>query len=439
MKQAPQASRPILWRIAQEHLDEAEFLFGQWENAQRSPAVTFDEARRGIELRLLAHIEALSVAAPPVAQHLLLPALEDAAGEWPRAAAAALALLHTEPVADRSREIFAALDKVGSEARRGIVRALQVADVGYVVEEAKGALSACAEPTRAALLEVLAEHRVDPGPVIGSALAEREPTLAISALQAAQAVPVPARRPLGSVIEQHLAAADTGVREAALETGLVWGLPAARDLCRALAAERDATALLYCALAGTSSDFALIDDAVADPKARAPALWALGFAGTTGAAEACLAYLDDEDPIVARVAGESFAAITGLPWQTDPAFAVNENAPAQEQGRADADEEEVVELFPAPEMSLPLLPATAVRRWWQQHSPAFERDERYLLGQRRDRGSVVAALGRVSMRRRRELLREEIFRSRGSLLVSLHSFSERQVRQLRALSRAGPG
>src|SRR5262245_29573732 len=79
------------WDILEEHLDEAEFLWGMWEHALRAPNYDLDEVARGPEERLLAHLDGLVAGGPAVAPRLLVPALD--AREPHRVAAAAAALL----------------------------------------------------------------------------------------------------------------------------------------------------------------------------------------------------------------------------------------------------------------------------------------------------------------------------------------------------------
>jgi len=45
---------------------------------------------------------------------------------------------------------------------------------------------------------------------------------------------------------------------------------------------------------------------------RPDALFALGFTGLRDAVEACVPYLDDAEPPIAKLAGEAVAAITGV-------------------------------------------------------------------------------------------------------------------------------
>ena len=67
----------ILWDILEEHLNEAAFLWGQWERSLRSPRYVLREVMDGPEERLLAHVEGLCEGGLPVVERLLLPALQE--------------------------------------------------------------------------------------------------------------------------------------------------------------------------------------------------------------------------------------------------------------------------------------------------------------------------------------------------------------------------
>ena len=84
---------PYLPDIHAEHLDEAEFLWSQWERAQMSLAVSALDVALGVEDRLRAHIDGLTVGGVDAARELLWPALDDGAAEPARVGSAALALM----------------------------------------------------------------------------------------------------------------------------------------------------------------------------------------------------------------------------------------------------------------------------------------------------------------------------------------------------------
>ena len=62
---------PVLREVAEEHLDEAGFLWTQWERALVSPDYSASEVADGPEERLAAHLEGLALGGREVAERLL--------------------------------------------------------------------------------------------------------------------------------------------------------------------------------------------------------------------------------------------------------------------------------------------------------------------------------------------------------------------------------
>src|SRR4051794_14057106 len=85
------SARLVLWDVAEEHLDEAEFLWDQWEKSLDAPNYALAEVAERPEERLLAHVDGLLAGGPEVIAKLVLPALD--AEEPARITAAAYTLL----------------------------------------------------------------------------------------------------------------------------------------------------------------------------------------------------------------------------------------------------------------------------------------------------------------------------------------------------------
>src|SRR6185369_129808 len=71
------AARSIPWDIYEEHLDEAAFLWGQWESALDAATFALHDVMVGPEERLRAHLDGLVLGGARVAEKLLVPALGD--------------------------------------------------------------------------------------------------------------------------------------------------------------------------------------------------------------------------------------------------------------------------------------------------------------------------------------------------------------------------
>ncbi len=79
--------RSLRFDVLERHLEEAAFLWTQWEAALADAAYTLAEVAEGPEWRLRAHLDALAVAGRGAVAGLLLPALEEGEPEVRRAAA----------------------------------------------------------------------------------------------------------------------------------------------------------------------------------------------------------------------------------------------------------------------------------------------------------------------------------------------------------------
>ena len=80
MSQPDQGGLPedrVLWDVVEEHLAEAEFLVEQLERAFDSPTLTLKTLEKGVEARLLAHVDGLVVGGRPVYERLLKPVLDE--------------------------------------------------------------------------------------------------------------------------------------------------------------------------------------------------------------------------------------------------------------------------------------------------------------------------------------------------------------------------
>ena len=408
-------SRAPIADIVEEHLDEAAFYLERWDRALTSPHHTLAQLRDGPEEAMLAHVDGLAVGGESAAKQLLWPVVEDdEADDWARVGAAALALL-TMPGQDFSGRLLARLPAAPGAARTGIVRALEIASLPALDPQL---LAAVQSPTNGLLMGVLAERRVDPGPLALPYLQDGQPATMRSSLMAIRFAKD--RTAYVPIVERFIRASAPAVRLAAIETGLLWALPAAQVACGQMAAAHEPNAMLLSALLGRPGFEKPIYEALGDAEARASALWALGFAGTATAADRALQLMGDADPVTARLAGEAFSSITGLRLQGDFAVAV-------------ADDPEA-EAPPSTIDALPLPNRDAVAAWWAQNRSRLSTQGRILDG---EPWCGLLPLGRIaplSMLRRHVVLMEQALQLRGAgLFVSRRSLSRVQEAQARAL------
>ncbi len=411
-------SRPapprLMWSVVEEHLDEAEFLWGLWERALLAPQYTLDEVAAGPEERLQAHLDGLVVNGPEVGRRLLIPALED--DEPERVTAAAAALLQVSGDVGVAA-VFEALHEL-PEQRPALVRALECADRPESMLRARALLHDDDLEIVTAAAEVLAFHHEPLDEVLGVLLMSEASAARVLGLRSLATMGDPGsyRR----AVEAGLVDADLEVVGAAMEVGALLGLASAWARVRERAQlPGGALPMLLLALAGSPTDRALLVSALNHPRRRADAMWALGFDGTPEAVDAALEWLDDD--VAGPLAGEVFSAVTGVDLVARrmrlPA------RPAESVRRSPADD------LPRPD-PMPIL------RWWTQHRGEFRDGVRYIDGAPRELAGLITALERGAMRRRPGLLLDLQLRSPPSRRprLQLRAPSRRQRRELSGIA-----
>jgi len=353
------AERQVLWDVLEEHLDEAGFLWQRWELALVSPQLLARQVDEGDEARLLAHVEGLAVGGSAAADGLLEAALRE--GEAGEVSAAALALL-ARP--DGLARLRAALVDGEAERREAATRALALSR--GPAERALVALLDDGDPAVvAAALEALAFRRLDPGPILLRFLASEDAALAAPALRAAPS----SSQPVRALVERAMGARDGALKRSALEAALRLGFRAALPECRRLVEAGDPCAdraLAMLAQGGDPADVPRLTRAVEVKSLRASALIALGYCGRAGVVDVLLAAMEG-DARSARLAGEAFSAITGVPIAGE---LVAEDREQADEPVSFEDEDLDLDLLPGPEAELPLPDPSAVARAWSARKAA---------------------------------------------------------------------
>lgn len=403
-----------LWDVVEEHLDEAEFLWGMWEHCLVAPNYTLDEVAAGPEERLLAHIDGLVVNGPLVVRRLLIPALED--DEPGRVSAAATALL-LGPASAAGLETVLEVAREIPEQRAPLARALACVDVDGLLGRVREWLAEPDDGVIAVAAEVLAFHFEPLGETLGLLLAGDDPAARALALRALVHEPEPKR--YARAMQSGLQELHPTVLDAAIEAGVRLGLPAAWARAHERAGDADGGAsLLLLGLRGEAGDQAVLFDALADRKRRAAALRALGYLGTAAAVDTALEWLDDK--ALGPLAGEVFTAVTGVDL---------------EEGNMTSDLDDEDEATDhTPEDDLPRPDPTLVLQWWMNHRNRFT-EGRFVAGAPRNKESLAHSVLQGAMRRRGgsllglELLTKDSSRYR----IQVRAPTRRQQRQMRML------
>lgn len=400
----------ILWDVVEEHLDESEFLWMQWERGLDAANLTASELADGAESRLFAHVDGLVLAAPEVIERLLKPALRDYQRD--RAAAASWAWLMTGEPKALPTLCGPVLRECDAPERRGVIRAVGLWDGGDVPALLAPALAAAESEVLAAALEILAARGLSSGPWLAELAGARDPAVLAACIDFA----VPAALAPALAGELGEPAFDR-----ALRAGLMRHVPGAWEAALARLERRSAAAAVG-GLGGEAGLVALLA-ALAEPRRCAGALFGLGFTGRRAAADACVARL--EDPELGALAAEAFEAITGF----DPGLA--RGAQAQAEPEEDEEEESAEDV----DAGLDRVDGETVRTWWQAERKRFEAGRRYVLGEPATAESFAAAFERMAMRRRHWLALELAARTRGRLVVNTREWIGQQRRALVGLPR----
>ncbi|WP_342377430.1 TIGR02270 family protein [Myxococcus stipitatus] len=420
------------------HLEEASFLWTQWEQSLWALDYQVAELEQGEERRLLAHLDALVLGGRPVAERLLFPALagDDAGGT--RAATFALSGAEDADWQDAIRELLVEGDTgVVSSVRRAVELCPRL-DLNPMLLR----WATTVPPHRQAeVLAALRSRQVDVSPVLGALAVRDELPVLAEVVRAACFTP---RSVSEGLVRQGLADPDPHVLAAALEAGLVvkgrdaWSR--ARKLVEA-GGDVPRSALLALALGGDSRELEALLSTMNEPALREEALWALGFNGRLAAADAAFEALQSSGD---RLAAESFAAITGLPLDA-PFLEMeqSEDDEAFEQELLDAEEPAARESdtadTPAPASLLPGPVAlqgevlvARVEAWWAEARKRFDPAVRYLRGIPMTAESLPAALAQEPLRRRAVLLWDLAIRSQGAYQVESRTWLHAQRQQAEA-------
>jgi uncharacterized protein (TIGR02270 family) len=396
----------VLWDVVEEHLDDASYQWTQWSRAFGS-ALTAPEVGEGIEERLLASVDALTIAAPEAGAQLLEPAVRE--GEPGATAAATLALLDLPSGFLSVRRALACED---GARRAALQRALALSSRTGLEREVEPLLEPEHPGGAVAALAVYAARRLDAGPRLVALIDSSDAEVSAAALRAACWTSQPVR----AAVERTYRSDEELARAAALEAGLALGFRSALDASRKLVASRapSPAALVAVAMSGAPSDLELLHAALEEAPLRRAALHGIGLAGSARSIDVILPWL--AEPATARVAGEAFAAITGIAIAGDLA-ATEDDA-----------EELPSELLPGRDHDLPRPDPDAVMVRWERERQRFDSGVRYLGGVPFSGEALRAALGSAPMRRRPALALELAVRSRRALVVDCRAFARDQLR-----------
>lgn len=403
------AQEPLLWDVVEEHLEEAAFLYTQWEQALVSPLYKLQEVSDRVENRMLAHLDGLVVSGGPVAERLLVPMLQEGSHGSAFAGAAAL-LLQASAQADEA--VLLAFRDAAQPQRAELQRALQLFPSPRRQAMLQQLVWDGSPQVRAAAARVLGFQQVDLGRALSALLASDDSEELRAGLYCLRYRPRPEGEP---ALRQALAAADGEVATAGLLAAAVAGMRGVLDSCRLIIRDQHPalpTAALLVGLLGNEADSELLVRSVSASKHAADLIFALGLGGSQGSADACVQWLGVA--ALAPAAGEAFLATIGVDPDKEKLLAPVVDDPKQDPDAPDFQPESSLHADLVP------LDADAVAAWWSAHRSQFSAPERFFAGKplaRQDPSAWLAAMEQANMRQRHPLALALAHVSEGRQLV----------------------
>lgn len=411
--------------LVDESLDEAAFLWGQWERELTSLTRNLDEVWSWTEDRLHGALDGIRVAGSGIVDVATKGLLSD---EIDRIAVSAGVLASSgEQGADGA--MAAVLGAAEGKKLRAMLRGVELLGSDQGVRAAVSVLAARGPAYTGALCRLKAFRRSAMGDELASALKSDIPEIKVDALRAAAHVP---SRAVDEWIVAALRSGDAAVRSAAVDTGVRRGIEHVLEEATRLVQQRGLDAGSYLkllAMLGKPDQHEMVYTALRIPQLQLSALWALGHIGTVRAAESCLAGMQHEK--LARACGEAYCWITGADLGRD---GLEKKEAPPEVPPFDEDDLNA-NLVPPQEALWPLPDPEAVRQHWLARRAIFAADVRHIHGRPVTPETLAAMVETGPMLRRPDLILELRARTRGRYDVEPRAFAARQ-RQMMAAGRA---
>lgn len=348
--------------VVTRHAEESALLCGQRFFMVRAGHVKLHHLRR-LDDRLAAHLDGLVVAGEAGSRAADEALANLGPGEVFMSFALALdnrddrriahLLALAEAVADAREAVALAVGWVSAQSLRGIV--------GNLLASPQALL-------RSVGIAACDFHRVDPGDMLASAMADPSVSLRAQALQAAGDC---GRSDLlancvGALDDEDMACRFWAARSAVLLGERNRSIPVLLDAVRVPGGHYRTPALaLLLKLVGAARAAPLLRSLFAEPQGMRDAIRAVGVVGDTHAVPWLIAQMPD--PLLARLAGEAFTTITGI----DLAWNNLEIKPMQGAEPSDADDPEAVDVAMDEDEGLPWPDAAGLQSWWDTNASRY--------------------------------------------------------------------
>lgn len=406
--------------IVSQHVEEAAFLWLMRSNATHQPHYALKDLVK-LDDRVEAHLDGLRVAGEPGWELCKAALGNEEAGE----VFAASVMAFESGIESR---VQAVLDVVtgNPELARGMVSALGWLTIELATPHIQRFHTSQVHLHREIGLVGSTLHRVDPGHFLTLAVGSRNLLLRARVLKAVGEL---GRKDLLKAVKENLRVEDDQVRYWAAWSGALLGELAAIPILQRFVERVGPQRQQACAMAlrhmSIQQGQAWLKTLASAPDTLRLAVQAAGVLGDP----VNIPWLIQQmaNPIVARVAGESFGFVTGIDLDYDnldmdkpEGFEVGPTEdPEDENVAMDADE------------YLPWPDALLIEKWWSTHRLEFTNGTRYLLGKPMTIDSLKEVLKNGKQRQRRAAAIELTMRQPGQPLFNCSAPGLRQQALLR--------
>jgi len=416
--------------LIEESLEEAVFLWTRWESDLTSLTRNLHEVWLWTEDRLFGALDGVRIAPTRLLERHVRDALNSGLGGY-TVAAHVLAI----SAADNARGLLGDLLTAASgEMLDAMIRGIEVAPLdGSFTSVAK--LLAEGDPEHCAgFARLKAFRRAKLGEELTRAYESKHAPLQIKVLKAIAHLPDDY---VAAWVVEGMKHDNPAARLAAIDSGIQRRVPnawsAAMHWVRSMAPEA-APLLRHVGMLGSVAEQEMVNSALAEPRLRRAAIWALGHVGTRAAAERCLELM--QDAAMAPLAAEAYCTITGAELAKDRLSTADASAdavsPSFENDDLDAN------LIPAAADLWPLPDLDAVRKHWESVHDRFPPGARYLRGREMSLDWLMTTIEQGPMLRRPDHIFEAFVRTEGRYDVEARATGPAQKRMMAVSRRRMP-
>ncbi|MEY4561755.1 MAG: hypothetical protein RLZZ618_1032 [Pseudomonadota bacterium] len=415
--------RPAIPVIVHQHHESAASLFGTRAWLVSAPHARLHQLGR-LDERLQAYLDGLAVAGPDGLRACEKGLSTPGPGEIQTAAVHALAHRH----ADLLQKLFSLVSAL-PENLSALASAFGWVAAPHLRGVTRPLLDASDSVQRSVGLLACAMHAVDPGPSLSVAVTDADASLRATAWRVAGQVGRTDLLPMAlrSLADPDAAARFETARAAVLLGDRQQGAAALRELALAPGPHREAALSLWLKVASIPDAHALLKALTTDPSALRLLVRGTGLSGDAVYLPWLLKQM--ESPTLARLAGESFATITGLDLT---ALDLDGNA-HPEGSNGPVDNPDDPDVSPDEDDNLPWPDPARLSGWWQANGARHSPGVRWFGGAEPSSPHVFSVLKSAPQRQRQQAAEYLSLLQPGVPVFNTAAPAWRQQRQLAAM------